>query len=143
MTTQMIIYDIIYLAFSILCIGLYTIFDKKTKKIQPIDIIIISILVIISGIRCNCGSDYYSYYITYNNWIGNVDSVNTIIESNSQFGLYVLSFILKSITDFPYAMFWMIAIIIYPIMIIYMRKTTRKSKCSIYVLYVIRILCNI
>ena len=143
MKTQMIIYDIIYLAFSILCIALYTIFDKKTKKIQPIDIIIILMLVIISGIRCNCGSDYYSYYIAYNNWLGNVDSIHMIIEDNSQFGLYVISFLLKTITDFPYAIFWMIAVIIYPTMIIYMRKTTRKAKCSIYVLYVIRILCNI
>lgn len=143
MKTQMIIYDMIYLVFSIICIVLYTLFDKKTKKIQIIDIIIIAILVVISGIRCNCGSDYYSYYVAYNNWLGNVDSIQMIIEDNSQYGLYVLSFLLKSITDFPYAIFWMISVIVYPSMIIYMRKTTRKTKYSIYVLYVIRILCNI
>ena len=143
MKTQMIIYDIIYLAFSILCIALYTIFDKKTKKIQPIDIIIILMLVIISGIRCNCGSDYYSYYIAYNNWLGNMDSIHMIIEDNSQYGLYVISYLLKTITYIPNAIICMIEVNIYQKMIIYMRKTTRKAKCSIYVLYVIRILCNI
>ena len=57
----MIKYDMLYTAFSIVCIVLYIIFDKKTKKIQPIDIVMILILIIISGIRCNVGSDYYSY----------------------------------------------------------------------------------
>ncbi len=126
MGIQMISYDILYLSFSILCIVIYTIFDKKTKEIQPIDIIMIILLIIISGIRCNVGSDYYSYYVAYNNWLVNLDSIHDVIQSNSQFGLYALGFILKSITDFPYAIFWMIACIVYPCMIIYMRKKTEK-----------------
>lgn len=130
MNSPMIMYDILYTMFSIICIILYTIFDKKTKKIQPIDIIIIIILIVVSGIRCNVGSDYYSYYIAYNNWLVNLDSIHDVVQSNSQFGLYVLGFILKSITDFPYAIFWMIACMIYPCMIIYMRKATQKPSIA-------------
>lgn len=122
----MIMYDMLYTSFSIIGIILYTIFDQKTKKIQPIDIIMIIVLIVVSGLRCNVGSDYYSYYIAYNNWLANLDSVHDVVQSNSQFGLYVLGFLLKSITDFPYALFWTIACIIYPCMIIYMRKTTGK-----------------
>ena len=123
-------YDMLYTAFSIACIILYSILDKKTKKIQPIDIIMIIILIVISGIRCNVGSDYYSYYVAYNNWLINLDSIQDVIQSNSQFGLYVLGFILKSITDFPYALFWLVACIIYPCMIVYMRKTTEKPSVA-------------
>lgn len=126
MRTQMIMYDMLYTAFSIISIIIYTIFDKKTKKIQPIDIIMIVILIVISGIRCNVGSDYYTYYTAYNSWLVNLDNIYEVISSNSQFGLYVLGFILKGITDFPYAIFWMIACIIYPCIIIYMRKATGK-----------------
>ncbi len=120
----------LYTAFSIACIALYIIFDKKTKKIQSIDIIMIAILIIISGIRCNVGSDYYTYYTAYNNWLVNVDNIQDVIQSNSQFGLYVLGFMLKSMTDFPYALFWLVACIIYPCMIIYMRKTTEKPSVA-------------
>lgn len=126
----MIKYDMIYTAFSIMCIVLYIIFDKKTKKIQPIDIIMIIILVVISGLRCNVGSDYYSYYVAYNSWLANLDSVQEVIQANSQFGLYVLGFLLKCVTDFPYAIFWLVACIIYPCMIIYMRKKTGKPSIA-------------
>ena len=126
MKTQMIMYDMLYTVFSIMCIVLYTIFDKKTKRIQPIDIIMIIILILVTGIRCNVGSDYYTYYVAYNNWLVNLDSIYDVVQSNSQFGLYVLGFILKRITDFPYALFWMVACIIYPSIIIYMRKKTQK-----------------
>ena len=126
MNSPMIMYDILYTSFSIICIALYTIFDKKNKKIQVIDIVMILILIVISGIRCNVGSDYYSYYVAYNNWLSNLDSIHDVVQSNSQFGLYVLGFLLKSITSFPYALFWLIACIVYPAIIIYMRKTTEK-----------------
>jgi peptidoglycan/LPS O-acetylase OafA/YrhL len=126
----MIKYDMLYTAFSIVCIVLYIIFDKKTKKIQPIDIVMILILIIISGIRCNVGSDYYSYYVSYNNWLINVDSIYDVIQANTQFGFYVLGFLLKGITDFPYAIFWLVACIVYPCMIIYMRKKTEKPSIA-------------
>lgn len=126
----MIKYDMIYTAFSIMCIVLYSIFDKKTKKIQPIDIIMILILILISGFRCNVGSDYYSYYISYNNWLTNIDSIYDVIQANTQFGFYILGFLLKSITDFPYAIFWLVACIVYPCMIIYMRKKTGKPSIA-------------
>jgi len=130
METQMIMYDMLYTAFSVIAIIAYIIFDKKTNKIQPIDIIMIIVLIIVSGIRCNVGSDYYTYYTAYNSWLVNLDSIYEVIHSNSQFGLYVLGFILKSITDFPYAIFWLVACIIYPCMIIYMRKKTQKPSIA-------------
>ncbi|MCI8759656.1 MAG: EpsG family protein [Clostridia bacterium] len=126
MKSQMMTYDILYTIFSIACIMLYIIFDKKTKKIQPIDIIMIVILIVVSGIRCNVGSDYYVYYSAYNDWLSKLDSIGDVIQSNNQFGLYVLGFILKNITEFPYALFWLIACMIYPCMIIYMRKKTNN-----------------
>lgn len=126
MDSQMITYDILYTGFSIICIILYIIFDKKTKNIQPIDIIMMVALIVISGIRCNVGSDYYVYYSAYNSWLSKLDSIHDVIQSNNQFGLYVLGFILKNITESPYALFWLVACIIYPCMIIYMRKKTQK-----------------
>lgn len=126
MSSQMIMYDILFTTFSIICIMIYTIFDKKTKKIQFIDIVMIGILIVISGIRCNAGSDFYSYYLAYNNWLPNIDSIIDVIQANSQFGLYTLGFILRGITEFPYALFWMVACIVYPCTIIYMRKKTER-----------------
>ena len=121
-----LIYDIKCIMFAILCIAIYVIFDRKTKKIQIIDWIMIIILVIVSGIRCNFGSDSYNYYIQYNNVDHTYNSFWEVFTSSYQSGFISLCYIVYKLTHFEFAIFWVVALMTYPVIIIYLRKKTQR-----------------
>lgn len=125
-----VIYDIKCFVFAILCITLYVIFDKKTSKIQLIDIVMMIVLVIVSGARCNFGSDTYNYYIQYNNVLTQYNSFWDVLNSSYQSGFISLSYVIYKLTNFEYGLFWVVALIIYPTTIIYMRKKTEKPSVA-------------
>lgn len=127
---EYLVYDMKCTVFAIFCIILYVIFDKKTKKIQLIDWIMIALLVIISGIRCNFGSDSFNYYNQYNSVNDIYASFWEVFNSNYQSGFITLCYVVYKLTHFEFAIFWVVAIIIYPTVIIYMRKKTQKPSVA-------------
>ena len=131
-----LVYNIESLIVAVLCIALYVIFDKKSKKIQIIDIVMIIIMIIISGIRCNFGSDSYNYYIQYNHINYVYSDLKGIFIANYQSGFAALCYIVYNFTKFKFAIFWAVAIIVYPTIIIYMRKYTQRPSIAfaVYVL---------
>ena len=128
---EYLIYDIKCLVFAILIITLYLIFDKKTNKIQLIDILIIIILVVISGIRCNFGSDMFNYYNQYNNVTYNYRNLGDVFNSSYQSGFITLCYIVYQLTNFEFGIFWSIALITYPVIVIYARKKTQRPSLVI------------
>lgn len=133
---EYLIYDMKLIIFAVFCITLYAIFDKKTNKIQIIDIIMMTILVIISGIRCNFGSDSYNYYIQYNSVCNIYKNFMDVLNSSYQSGFISLCFVIHKLTQFKFAIFWAVALITYPTMIIYMRKKTQKPSIA-FAMYIL------
>ena len=127
---KFLIYDIKVLTFIMICIVIYVIFDKKSAKMQIIDFIIMGILIIVSGFRCNFGSDYFNYYIQYNNISNTYYSLWDAFIRTYQSGFSTLSYFIYSITYFQYGIFWAVAIITYPTIIIFMRKYTSKPSVA-------------
>lgn len=130
---QMINYDIISNLFFIILIILYIIFDKNSKKIQISDILVMVILVIVSALRCNVGSDYYNYYLRYNYATMNFSDIFEAISSGTEFGFNTLIYIVKQTITFEYAIFWVIALLLYPTMVYFLRKNTQKPSLGISV----------
>lgn len=115
---------IIYLLIIIIAIYVYKLFDKKSKKIQLIDILMIVALIIITGIRFDVGSDYTTYLDQFKNLDIKQVAIRDIFQDNYQFGFDLLSYILKIVTTNDYIIFWAVSLIIYPLLIVYMRKNT-------------------
>lgn len=69
-------------------------------------------LSIISGIRCNCGSDYYNYYlqsINNSNWY---ESIYSVINSRFQSGMTLLIYLSNSVFKSEYAIFIVSAFVV-------------------------------
>lgn len=130
---HMFSWGLLYSLFSLTVVVVYKVFDsnkgivslklKKNKgiKFHTSDILAYFILTITSAIRLNTGSDYYNYYNYYNNIKISYNSPREII-SNSQFGYFLLSWIIKSITNYEYAIFIVIAIFSYSHLFYTLRK---------------------
>lgn len=104
----------------------YAKFNARTKKIQKVDIIIIIMLVILSAIRVNVGSDYYSYYLRYQTIIDVFSSVGDVLAQSATPLFDVVIYILRYYTDFGYGIFWITSILIYPALIMIFRRMFEK-----------------
>lgn len=100
--------------------------DNKIASFPLSDAVIYLIIASVSAFRLNTGSDYYNYYMYYNN-IKSVYSSPKEIISNSQFGYFLLSWIIKSITDNEYAIFIVIAFFSYFCLFRILRKEKIKD----------------
>ena len=100
------------------------------------------IVVVISGIRCNFGSDFYSYYRQYNyisDQILAFGGVQRFIENNIQVGYPYLMHIVRKINSSPYAIFWACSIIIYPSMFHWIDKKTTNKTYSVALFFLLGI----
>ena len=121
--SEMMMWGISYLVFCYITFMILILFDKVFKKIVIVkknnkirvfsgEIIVAFLLVLLSGIRCNCGSDYYNYYLqslNNSNWYSSLES---IISSRFQNGLTILMFLSNKIFKSEYAIFFVVAFII-------------------------------
>lgn len=85
-------------------------------------IILFLILVIITGIRCNSGSDYYNYYTMYNNINRWNHSLFDIVTSRFQNGFLALCYVVKNTLGGDNTIFVIVSIIIYGIVFYIIRK---------------------
>ena len=114
------------IGFAIFCAILahiYSYLSKKRKRtfivfhghrrelLSLSDIVLFCILTIMASIRLNVGSDYYNYYTLFNSV--SRDDVITKDSLVAQSGYYLLSYLIKQFTDNKYAIFAVIAIVLY------------------------------
>lgn len=127
---QVINYNILFVLISLSGCGIYILLDRKKKyKIKIIDIAAIVILVMLAYTRCNVGSDYYNYYIIYN---FRCDSLPGIFQmSGFQCFLYIVCCFFKKITENPYGIFLIAALLIYPSLVWVARKETGRASVVI------------
>lgn len=132
-TEQMMAFNIIYMVFGLIICFIYRLFNKNTNKIQFIDILVIIILVLISSLRCNVGSDYYGYYLRYNGILNNYQNIFQIFNTSNSILFDIICFITMKLTHYKFAIFWVISCLIYIPLIIYLRKTNQKPYTALFI----------
>lgn len=101
-----------YIVFCILILFIVLIIKSVVKKKNSGILTLFIILISVSAIRVNTGSDYYNYYQMYNNSTKYYSSIVDIVKSGFQKGYIVLSYIVKTLFDNEYTIFLICAIII-------------------------------
>lgn len=112
---EMIEWSILQLLVSLLLIIIYYFLDKNDDKknvFQRSDIVSL-VLILIAGLRCNSGSDYYNYYIQYINVLKWYDSLISIFMERFQNGYIFLAYLTNKFIGGQITIFIVIAIIIY------------------------------
>lgn len=134
---HMLSWGLLYAAFSVFVVSLYkallvkdTVFylslghQSKRPLFFTSDLVIYLILTIVSGIRLNTGSDFYNYYTYFNQITTRYHSFREVL-LQSQSGYFGLSYLIKQVTDYPYAIFVVIAIISYAHLFHLIRKEVK------------------
>lgn len=88
------------------CIG-----EQKSELFSFADCFIFFIMVFFASIRLNVGSDFYNYYVYFNNVSRSLTITREQIMSQS--GYYLLSYFVKQFTEYEYAIFAVIAVVLY------------------------------
>ncbi|BDG30601.1 EpsG family protein [Parageobacillus thermoglucosidasius] len=112
-------------------------FKNLTKKWTFLDIFILLILIIFSGIRFNVGTDYEIYYFIYNNIVSSNFSLDDYNATTQEFGYYVLSWITKRISDSPYGIFWASAFLTYIPIYVRIKKDSKDFAFSILLFFLL------
>lgn len=73
------------------------------------EVLLFLIITIFAAVRLNVGSDFYNYYIKFNS-VSNTLHFSDLINAD---GYTWLSYIIKQFTDFEYAIFGVVAIVLY------------------------------
>lgn len=128
---EMIEWSIFQLIISLLLIGIYYFLckndNKNSKKIfQNSDKIIMLLLILISGLRCNSGSDYYNYYLQYVNVLNWYDSLSAVLVQRFQNGYILLSYLTNKFIGGQTTIFIVVALIIYIPLIRILRKYSKS-----------------
>lgn len=131
MLLELILYMIGYIIFIGCNLWLYKII--KNKKVARI-LIIIS-LIVYAAIRYNVGSDYDTYYKQYNNIQNYFSSLEEVVTSDIQFAFTLLMFLTKKYIINEFAIFTVVAIMIYPVTINAIKKYTTNFLESLFLYF--------
>lgn len=131
MMLELIFYIIGYIIFIVANLFLYkTIKNKKVARI----LIVVS-LIIYASIRYNVGSDYDTYYKQYNNIEKYFSSVQEVVTSDIQFAFTLVLFLTKKYIVNEFAIFTVVAIMIYPITIEAIKKYSKNFLESLFLYF--------
>ena len=103
---------------------------KELWKLNTADLIAYFLITTVSAIRLNTGSDFYNYYQYFNQVKEKYTSLKEIL-IQSQGGYYALSWIVKSITDYEFAIFVVIAVFSYAYLFYMIRKEVKDTPCAL------------
>ena len=105
--SEIIFWAIQYFTFCLFIIGLYFVLDKRLKvfriqlsthshlNLYAQDALICLVLVLITGIRCNNGSDYYNYWVMYSEVTDWYSNIGDVLEEKFQNGYLLLCYVTK------------------------------------------------
>lgn len=129
-----ILYELKYFLFIFLILRLYIfIYTNISKKISLI--FLISLLTFISAIRCNYGSDFYSYYKVFNYATNLTGNIKLYLENGESFLFYPMEYFVKKSFESPYAIFWICSIIIYPLLFSWINKHSNDMPSSVFLFF--------
>lgn len=136
---------VMYISAYLALIGIYTLLCRFTNHFNGVlslayRVLLCLIIVVLSGIRCNFGSDYYTYYRMYNvvsDPIVTYGGILGFIENNLQVGFPFLMHVVRQFSDSPYAIFMVCAIIIYPSMFHWIYKRSSNETYSIALFFLL------
>lgn len=131
MMLEVIFYIIGYIIFIVANLFLYKII--KNKKVARI-LIVVS-LIIYAAIRYNVGSDYDTYYKQYNNIENYFSSVREVVTSDIQFAFTLVLFLTKKYIVNEFAIFTVVAIMIYPTTIHAIKKYSSNFLESLFLYF--------
>lgn len=130
---HMLSWGLLYAGFSLLIVLLYrsmyykekpiciTVGRRRKGLIRVSDIVVYSIITFVSAIRLNTGSDFYNYYIYFNQIKERYANIREVL-FQSQGGYWILSYIIKMFTDYQYAIFVVVAVFSYAHLFYLMRN---------------------
>lgn len=99
--------------------------NGKKFRIYLTDVFIGGILVLVAGIRCNCGSDYYNYYVQYSNIRQWYDSIGEVLFSRFQSGFQDLCYLSSWLIGGQYTIFFVIEMLVAFPVLIYIRRHSK------------------
>ena len=123
--SEIIFWAIQYFTFCLFIIGLYFVLDKRLKvfriqlsthshlNLYAQDALICLVLVLITGIRCNNGSDYYNYWVMYSEVTDWYSNIGDVLEEKFQNGYLLLCYVTKALGGGKYSIFWVVSVLIY------------------------------
>lgn len=122
---RVLVYDIKYVIVAVILIGIYLrLDDYKTTKLRIIDILAIIIMLVLSGARYNVGTDYQTYLSRYQHYMLNWADISKRLVQDRLF--ITLCHLFSCFTQSPYGIFWMCAILLYPLLVFVARKITGR-----------------
>ncbi len=135
-----LVYSVVSTIICCLILTIYNALYKKGKKVHAEDAAIALILVVVSSLRYGVGSDYFRYLSISNTWfnkfssnIWSLFSIDVLQKYSFEVGYKFLSVISRKLSSSPYAIFWLVSIVIYVPIVIYCRKNTKDSFVAIAV----------
>ena len=138
----MLSWGLIYSLFSLAIVLLYSAIYYREKPITVVikgkskatyrlsNTLIFIIITFFSAFRLNVGSDYYNYYVYFNQIKEQYSSFReTLLQSQS--GYWALSYIIKSLTGYQYAIFVVIAVFSYAFLFYLLRREVEDKPCAL------------
>ena len=113
--------------------ALYMLMYKKGKRLKVGDVVITLLIVLISSLRYDVGTDYDRYLRSAANVtrlfsnFRSLYSLDIIREWSYEIGFETIALITNKVSDSPYAIFWFFSIIIYVPLMWYFRKKTSNA----------------
>ncbi|WP_105106706.1 EpsG family protein [Streptococcus suis] len=140
---HMFSWGVLYATFSLCLVSLYRTLQnsetvlylsrnngKKKPLLHSSDAIIYLIMTIVSAIRLNTGSDFYNYYTYFDQILIRYNSFEEVF-FQSQSGYFALSYIIKQITDYQYAIFAVIAVFSYAYLFYLIRSEVEDTTSAL------------
>lgn len=118
---------------------LYGVLYRKGRKIRIEDIILSILLILISSLRYDVGSDYFRYLESAERWVRRFPSIKMLFSGEMlekysfEIGYKILSVFANRISDSQYAIFWVVSVLLYIPIVWYCRKKTSNSSIAIAV----------
>lgn len=140
--SEIIFWAIQYFTFCLFIIGLYSVLDKRLKvfrlqlsthshlNLYAQDVLICLVLVLITGIRCNNGSDYYNYLVMYSEVTDWYSNIGDVLEEKFQNGYLLICYVIKVLGGGKYSIFWVVSALIYFSIIRLFRQYSRSPVLS-------------
>lgn len=139
---HMLSWGLLYSVFSSVVVTLYkymfarekvicfTVQNRRKVVVSYADLVIYLVITTISAIRLNTGSDFYNYYIYFNQVRERYSSIREIL-LQSQSGYWILSYLVKMFTDYEYAIFVVIAVLSYAYLFRLIRNEVDDLPCAL------------
>ena len=139
--TDMLLYSVASTVICCIFVVIYALFWKDGKKLRLEDILFMAMLIVVTSLRYEVGSDYLRYLGSYQFAarrfadLSTLFSRETLTRYSFEIGYEFVSVLTSRLFSSKYAILWIISIILYIPIIVYCRKHTCNSKIAVGVFF--------